>query len=250
MTAQDSILIVDDNVNLSRTMSFILQDKGYEVLTVDSGADAIMAVTEKSFDIIFMDIKMPGMNGVEAYRQIKGINPETTVVMMTAYTMEPLVQEALKEGAYSILHKPLDLKKVLTLIPRIKEEKQGAFILIVDDDEGTITTLKNILFNQGYKVGTCQTGEKAIEMANSTTFDIIFIDVKLPAINGLETYLAIKEINPNAVVIMMTGYRQEVSHLVKEALESNAYTCLYKPLEIETLLKIVEEIVKQKGKAA
>jgi DNA-binding NtrC family response regulator len=68
----------------------------------------------------------------------------------------------------------------------------------------------------------------------------------LPFINGLETYLGIKEINPAAVAIIITAYRQEVSDLVDEALRNSAYTCLYKPLDIEELLRLSEEIWKRK----
>ncbi|WP_420645223.1 response regulator [Candidatus Leptofilum sp.] len=251
MTTQDSILIVDDNINLSQTMSFVLQDKGYKVLTAGNGASAIRAVKENFFDIIFMDIKMPDMNGVESYKHIKKINPDATVVMMTAYSVESLIQEALMEGAHSVIRKPLDLNKVLAMIPLINKAKRGTFILIVDDDEGISATLKSIFSNEGYKVVTCFTGEQAIQLVNSMIFDIILIDIKLPSINGLETFLAIKEVNPEAVFIMMTGYRNEVSHLVMEALDNNAYTCLYKPLEIEPLLELVNQLsISQTGNAA
>jgi len=86
-------------------------------------------------------------------------------------------------------------------------------------------------------------------MAQEKTYAIIFIDMKLPTINGLETYLAIKENNPDAVAIMMTAYRQEMAELVEEALNNHAYTCLYKPLNIEGLLGLVDEIVEKKQKA-
>jgi len=119
---------------------------------------------------------------------------------------------------------------------------------VVDDDPGTCTTLKNIFRHRGYGVCTVYTGEEAVAEARKKDYDIIFIDVKLPTINGLETYLAIKEVNPEAVAIMMTGYRQEVADLVEEALNNNAYTCLYKPLDMEEILRLVEEIKEKKQK--
>lgn len=80
-------------------------------------------------------------------------------------------------------------------------------------------------------------------------YAIIFIDMKLPVLNGLETYLAIREINPQAVAIMMTAYRQDIAGLVEEALRNHAYTCLHKPPDIEELLRLVEEIRERKRKA-
>ncbi len=83
-------------------------------------------------------------------------------------------------------------------------------------------------------------------MAKEAVYDVIFIDMKLPTINGLETYLRIKEINPKVVAIMITAYRQEVTDLVEEALKNDAYTCLYKPFDMSKLLKLVDEIWEKK----
>jgi len=110
--------------------------------------------------------------------------------------------------------------------------------------------LKNILIKKGYEVGIAYTGEEAITMARERAYDIIFIDMKLPTITGLETYLAIRKINPEVVAIMMTAYGQEMSDLVEEALHSSAYTCLYKPFEMAALLRLVNEIQAKKQKVA
>ncbi len=64
--------------------------------------------------------------------------------------------------------------------------------------------------------------------------------------NGLETYLAIKEVNPEAIAIMMTAYRQEMDHIVSEAIKNNAYTCIYKPFDMAEILKMIEEIMRRK----
>ena len=249
MQEKASILIADDNISLCRTMSFVLEGKGYVVTTSKDGSEAIERVKERSFDMIFMDIKMPLMDGVETYKSIKEIRPEAVVVMMTGYSVEDLVEEALREGAYGIIYKPLDIEKVVALIEEVREAKRGALVLVVDDHPETCITLRNILIKKNYQVGMAHTGEEAITMAQERAYDIIFIDMKLPTINGLETYLAIKENNPEAVVIMMTAYRQEMAELVEEALNNSAYACLYKPFDIEEVLKLVGELWKRKQKA-
>lgn len=249
MKKEASVLIVDDNAGLCKTLSFVLGRKGYAVTTANDGAEAIAKVNERTFDIVFMDVIMPFMNGVETYERMKVIRPEAMVVMMTAYAVEDMVQEALEEGAYDVIYKPLDIEKVVALIERAREVSQGLLIMVVDDDPGTCTTLKNVLSQKGYRVGIAHTGEEAIAMAKKKAYDIIFIDMKLPTINGLETYLAIKEINPEVVAIMMTAYRQEVADLMKEALHSHAYTCLYKPLDMKEVLRLVKEIGGRKQKA-
>lgn len=249
MEKRANILIVDDNISLAKTMSLILKRKGYEATTAPDGLAAIKRIKERPFDLIFMDIKMPLMDGVQIYRKIKKIRPETIVIMMTAYAVENLVAEALKEGAYGIIYKPLDIEKMISLIEKSRKKKQGALILIVDDDPGTCTTLKNILLKKGYRINIAHDGEKAVTMAQEKTYDIILIDLKLPTINGLEVYLKIKEIDPKLVAIIMTGYRQEMTDLVEEALNNDAYTCIFKPLDIEKLLMLVEKILERKEKA-
>jgi len=229
-------------------MSLILGRKGYAVTTAQDGPEAIEMVQESPFDIVLMDIKMPVMDGAEAHRRIKNIRPEAVVIMMTAYAVEDLVQQSLQEGAYGIVYKPLDIDKMVALIERAKEVKEGVLVLVVDDDPGTSITLKNILTKKGYRVGTAHTGEEAIAMAQEKAYDIVFIDMKLPTINGLQTHLAIKEVNPEAVTIMMTAYWQEMADLVEEALKSDAYTCLYKPLDMTEVLRLVDDISKRKQK--
>jgi two-component system response regulator HydG len=246
MDEKASILIADDNLSLCRTMSFTLKRKGYDVTTARDGMEAIEKVKEEDFDMIFMDIKMPLMDGVETYKRIKKRRPKAVVMMMTAYAVEELVQEALQEGAYGVIYKPLDIERVVSLIEQARQAKRGALILVVDDDQGTCLTLQNILVKGGHKLGIAQSGEEAITMARKRVYDIIFIDLKLPTINGLETYLSLKEVNPEAVAIMMTAYRQEVADLVEKAIKSHAYTCLYKPFEMEGMLRLVDEISAKK----
>jgi len=240
---------VDDNVSLCRSMSLVLERKGYAVTTASDGPDAIAMVEESHFDIIFMDIKMPLMDGVETFKRLKKVRPKAVVMMMTAYAVEELVQEALQEGAYGIIYKPLDIEEVVAIIERARQDREGALILVVDDDPEICTMLNDMLITRGYQVGIAHTGEEAIPMAQERAYDIIFIDMKLPTINGLETYLAIKEVNPEAVAIMMTGYRREMADLVEEALMNNAYTCLYKPIDMEEVVRLVDEILERQKKA-
>lgn len=242
-----SILIVDDNANLGKTMSLVLERKGFTVTIAKDGLEAIERVKESPFEIIFMDIKMPLMGGVETYKRIKKIRVDAVVLMMTAYAVEDLIQEALQEGAYGVIYKPLDIEKVLTIIKEATNGKAGALILVVDDNQGICTSLRNILSKMNYEVGIALNGDEAIAMARERAFECIFIDMKLPTINGLETFLAIKEINPEVVAIMMTAYRQEMDDLVDEALRNNAHTCLYKPLDMKEVLGLVEEIVERKN---
>ena len=237
------ILIVDDDKEFCTSMADILEAKGYAVESENSGKAAIAKVKEKSFDVILMDIKMPAMNGVETFKQIKKISPKTAVIMVTAYSLENLIKEALAEGAFGVLHKPLDIDKLIEQIELAKE--RGMLILVTDDDPNTRETFKDVLEAKGYTVSTAATGEEAIEQSRERPDDILFIDMKLPALNGLETYLAIKEINPRAIAVIITGYYEGMKDLVDKALEKGAYTYLTKPLDMNKVLELIEEISKK-----
>ena len=243
MDDKASILIVDDDMGMCETLSDIMEDKGYRTVIALSGYEAVKKAKEAAFDVILMDIKMPGMDGVETFKQIKKIHPQTAVVMMTAYAVEDLIREALREGAYGVLYKPFDIERVMSLI---EDTRKGGLILVVDDDPNTCETFKDILEAKGYQVGTALGGEEAIEIARENRYDMIFIDMRLPTINGLQTYLALREINPQVVAVMMTAYRREVGDLVEEALKKDAYTCLYKPFDVEEVMKLVDEICRRK----
>ena len=120
-----NILVVDDNDSLCRSLSLVLGRKGYAVSTARDGPEAIQRVKERPFDILFIDIKMPGLNGVQTYKRIKKIRPEAVTMMMTAYAVEELVKEALRNSAFTCLHKPLDLDQVLSLVELIRKNPKA-----------------------------------------------------------------------------------------------------------------------------
>ncbi len=239
---KSNVLVVDDLRNMRLTLGGILEDEGHNVVTVEDGYQAIEAVRKTHFDAIFMDIKMPGINGVQTFREVKKIDPKAAVIMMTAYSVEDLVKEALEEGAYAIVYKPFDIDKIIALIEELLREKIP--ILVVDDQFADRETLKTILEEKGYRVATANDGAEALEMIKSRHYDIIFLDVRLPDINGVELFEQVKKIDSKATVIMMTGYTEE--DLVKRAVSAGAYTCLYKPFDMEKVLTLVEAIAKEK----
>jgi two-component system response regulator HydG len=112
---QTNILVVDDLKSIRLTLGGILEDEGYNVVLAENGYQAIEAAKQTPFDLVFMDIKMPGINGVQTFREIKKINPKAAVIMMTASSVEELIKEALDEGAYAVVYKPFDVEKIVSI---------------------------------------------------------------------------------------------------------------------------------------
>jgi DNA-binding NtrC family response regulator len=239
MTDVTTILVVDDNEDLLETFAMILKRRGFSVETADNGAAAVDKFKEQSFDVTLMDIVMPEMNGVEALRRIKEIQPEAPVILMTAYSDEDLIQVAREEGVRHIIHKPIRIDQLIEIITEAAESQP---ILIIDDDADICETLTKVLRAQGHEVVTAGSGEEAIIIAREKACQMAFIDVKLPNIDGLETLLRLKEINPGILTIMMTGFRNEVKDALDKAQAASAITCLYKPFDPAEAAHIVEKI--------
>ncbi len=242
MSEKAHVLVVDDDIGICETISDILVARGYRVAIAEDGFKAIERVRGNTFDVVLMDVKMPGMNGVETYREMKKIRPRMRVIMMTAYTLDELIRNALREGASGVLYKPFDIARLTKLI-----DEDRAEIMLVDDDPYFCDMLKDALERKGYRVSIAGEGFKAVEMARGESYDLFFIDMKLPTINGLETYLALREVDPKAIAIMMTGYRNETSELVEEALNNSAFTCLYKPFDLRKVIELIEMIQAERA---
>ena len=247
MSEKLKILVVDDNEDFCRNVTDILELKDYEVASAYDGFKGLELVKENGFDMVLMDVKMPVMDGVETYRKLKEITPATPVIMVTAFAVEDLIREALCEGAYGSLKKPLDFEQLFGLIEQATGK--GAMILVADDDENLCANIQEVLSDKGFRVSVAYDGNMAVEQAEKNNFDILLLDMKLPALNGLETYLAIRAFRPNVVAIVITGYRQEMSELVQRALRESVYTCLEKPIDMDRLVSLLGQIKAQNNSA-
>lgn len=130
MNDKMTILVVDDNEDLLETFAIILKRRGYEVQTACDGFAAVDKFKEQNFDITLMDIVMPEMNGVDAFKKIREIQPDASIILMTAYSDEDLIQSAMDEGVTLIIQKPIHIDK---LIKMIDEQASSQPILVVDD---------------------------------------------------------------------------------------------------------------------
>jgi DNA-binding NtrC family response regulator len=241
-----TILLTDDNGEFAQNLSDILELKDYSVLIASDGFQALDIIKKTPVDLVLMDIKMPVMNGVETFKKIKKITPITPVIMLTAFALEELIQESLREGAFACLKKPIDFDELFDTIE--KAIPNGSMILVVDDDENLCQNLLDVLTQKGYRVTVALDSTSAIEKVRKNVFDIMLLDMKLPPLNGLETYLTIRRLCPGIVVVVITGFLSEMEDMIKMIRKNGAYALLEKPIVIDNLLHILEEIESLKEK--
>lgn len=246
MEEKIKVLVVDDDRRMVKTICDILKVKGYEALQAYTGEEAIEKVKSEIPDCVLMDIKMPGINGVEALKMIKDISPNLPVLLMSAYATEELIKEGKQQGAYTVLTKPIDIQMVLLFLSLLRKEES---ILVVDDDPAFCKTLMNILHSRGYRVETEADPEKVLGHMEQNYKLVVILDLKLGNTNGLDVMKAIRAKYPSKPVVLVTGYREEMADSIRKGLQIGAYTCLYKPLEMQELFRCIKEIRHKKIKA-
>jgi excisionase family DNA binding protein len=112
-TSKKRILIVDDDEPIRRLFKETLEKNNYHVVTSDNGIKALQLVKSWNFDLIFLDLKMPDMDGVETFRRIRRTDKSVPVVIITGYATSELLQRALKQAPFGVMKKPFGAKDIL-----------------------------------------------------------------------------------------------------------------------------------------
>lgn len=116
MASAMKILVVDDDTDAADSLAELFEMEDHDVTVVYNGANAIEAFDHNAFDLAFMDIMMPGKNGVDSFFEIRKNTPDAKVYFMTGFSTGDLVDRAMQEGALGVLPKPLDPLEILTVL--------------------------------------------------------------------------------------------------------------------------------------
>jgi two-component system, NtrC family, nitrogen regulation response regulator NtrX len=117
------ILVVDDEASIRGVLHQLFEYEGHEVTPAESGADALAKVTPGAFDVAFLDVKMPGMDGIEALEGLRRVDPTLQVVMISGHATIDTALEATRRGAFDFLQKPLDTNRLLVTLRNVLERK-------------------------------------------------------------------------------------------------------------------------------
>lgn len=147
MTRTKKILWVDDEIEMLRSHIIFLCEKGYEVDTLTNGEDAVSAVKDKSYDLIFLDEMMAGMGGLETLDEIKKIDPNIPVVMVTKSEEETLMNEAIGSKITDYLTKPVNPSQILLVCKKILEAKKISSEFTAKDYLQDFHAISNLMLN-------------------------------------------------------------------------------------------------------
>ncbi|MDO5417340.1 MAG: response regulator [Lachnospiraceae bacterium] len=259
------MLVVDDEIDICTDIINTMSETGVAMQQATDGRTAVsmagQAVKDgRDFDLILLDWKMPGMDGIETARQIRRVVPKQIPIMvLTAYDWSEIEEEALEAGINGFLPKPFFITNFKQTVERIAdtgaeladaEEKAGKLagkhFLAAEDHEINAEILQELLHMKGADVDIAENGRKAVEMFEQSRpgqYDAIFMDIQMPVMSGYEAARQIRACgHPDAkeiVIIAMTAntFAEDVQEALKAGM--NAHTA--KPVDMEQLERILDE---------
>ena len=195
MTKKARILVVDDEAPMRESLKDWLMEEGYEVGLANSGQEAIAMAQKKSWDVILLDLKMPGMDGIETLQHLKGkeVNTEAEILMMTAYATVDTAVQAMKEGAFDYLVKPFSPDEIEIQIKKIVTHRE--------------LVLENILLRQ--------------KLEERSEYDEIVGKSDVMQ----KIYDLISQVAPTDSTVLITGESGTGKELIAQAIHGNSQRC-------------------------
>ena len=245
------LLVVDDEKGFCNYLKSYFEHKGYNVLIANNAEDAISIVKKELPELVFLDIKMPDMSGLEALRIIKKTAPKTKVIMVSASGEQDTREKAKVLGADDFVKKPFTtdaLEDVVILkVSEIIKSKESAKIIIVDDEEGIRSSLKDFLSRRfECEISEAGDGQAALDLIRTVKFDLIFLDIKMPGISGMDVIKEKKKLGIEAHIWVITRFdSEEMAHKV---IEQGADDYIPKPFHLKSLENKISNFLVSIGK--
>jgi DNA-binding NtrC family response regulator len=233
------ILIVDDEQDSCANLADIFVDLGYQVDTANDGMAALELVKQNNYDIAILDLRMPGMDGVDLYRRIREVSAGTVAIVVTAYASSDTAKSARSAGAWQILPKPVNIGQLLNLV---NVALDSPLILVVDDDRDMCENLWDLMREKGYRVHLAHDVPDAAKAVQNHAFQVVLIDMQLPSGDGSQVLRLLRQQDPCARTVVITGFASEMESRVQQALAAGANAVCYKPFDVDKLLGTVHEL--------
>ena len=261
------ILVVDDEEIAAEHARIVLDEAGIKADTCYDGQTAmnmleVQHAKHEPYNLVLLDWKMPEMDGVELAREIrKRYNRETTVIILTSFNWDEIMEEAVHSGVDSFLAKPLFASNVLDEFERIarknnmslyKEKKRadlkGRHILMAEDVFINAEIMKQIILSKEAEIDHAENGKIVLNMFEESTvgyYDAILMDVRMPEMDGLEATAAIRSLDrldaKTIPIIALTAnaFDEDVQRSLQVGMDAH----LSKPVDPEHLYQTLEELI-------
>jgi DNA-binding NtrC family response regulator len=239
---EPKLLIVDDEPDTCANLADIFGELGYSVRVAYEGASALELAKKESFDIALLDLKMPGMDGLQLFKRLKEVSQGTAAIIITAYAASDTARDAMEAGAWGLMAKPVDVQ---ALFRTIDEALGQPVVLVVDDDHELCESLRDILMQKRFRVCVAHDLSDAKEQLRRQDFQVVLLDLKLPQGSGTELLEAVQNESPTARTIVITGHRSDAEETIQKALANGANAVCYKPFDVPGLLEMIESLSSQ-----
>jgi DNA-binding NtrC family response regulator len=234
------ILVVDDEHSLRMTIAANLELEGFDVVEAENAEVALSLIKAQDFDLVLSDVRMPGMNGVDLFRHVHDLKPELPVILMTAFALEGLVQEALREGAFTLLPKPFDIAH---LVAALSSAARGPTIVIVDDVKAMADSTAAVLSEVGVRAIAVTDSKDVLDVVKTNAVDVCVVDMVMPGMSGAELIELLRRQAPQVMCIAVSGY--DVEEMFRRVAK-HVHTILRKPVDPP---RLVEAVAKARGRA-
>jgi DNA-binding NtrC family response regulator len=226
------VLLVDDEQEFAKSLSERLQLRDVDAKVAFDGEQALEAMKDDEADVMVLDLRMPGIDGIEVLRRVKRDHPKVSVVILTGHGTERDEEEAFKLGATAYLKKPVEVDQ---LIGAVRQERLK--VLLVDDEKDFVESLSERLALRNLSPDVAHDGERALEAVKADEPDVMVLDLRMPGIDGIEVLRKVRKDHPDVAVVVLTGHGTEVDE--KEALRLGASAYLKKPIDVDQLVGVL-----------
>ena len=237
------ILVVDDDRQMVRTLSDIVSLHGWTVDSAYSGEAAIEAVGRQDYDAVLMDVRMAGINGVEAFKAMKTIRHGIKVILMTAYSAAEIIAEAEREGALRVLAKPVVLPALFEMLDQMTQGLKP--VLLVADDADFLSVLHTALEESSYAWLEVTSLSEALTALEEQAPLVVVLDQYVNGVTLGESVLAIKRVSPGVALILCEGESDNGDQKQTEPPPALIYATLHKPFPPGKLIDMLESILER-----
>ncbi len=272
MLSPIDVLVVDDDEVFLQTTKDTFESLGVKAECAKSGKEALEMVSSRhqeghNYDVIMLDWKMPDMNGIETIRKIKSdIDDSIPILLISAYDRSDVEEEAKNAGASGFISKPLFRSTLYEKINQLLgnevtsvepeedySDLNGVHVLVAEDNEINWEIIQALLNSFGITAERAENGRVCLEMmkkAEEGRYTLIFMDVQMPEMNGLDATKAIRSLDnawaSSIPIIAMTA--DAFSENVTECLNAGMNGHIAKPVDIKLVIKEIRKIIERNGK--